>query len=174
LAAYVVPKHATLPTPGDLRNFLAKGLPRHRIPSAFVFLNDFPVTLDGGVNRQALLALDYCKRGLKNGFVAPRTRHEKLMAHIWAEILNLKQVGVYDNFFDLGHQSFLAMEIIARVRKTFAVNLSVRALFEDPTVAGMTAAVLLNQCQWTNRPGIGELLSGSDFLPRTSQERLLS
>src|SRR5262245_24142804 len=78
-------------------------------------------------------------------YTPPQTENEKLMASIWREILKLKKISMNDNFFDYGRDSYLAMEFVARVRKVFAVNLSLKSLFEEPTVAGMTAAVLRNQ-----------------------------
>src|SRR5262245_30213185 len=88
------------------------------------------------------------KRSKKNNcividaLVAPRTSSEKIMAEIWVDVLGLKEISIYHNFFDYGRDSFRAMEMINRVRKIFAVSLSVQELFENPTVAGMTAAVL--------------------------------
>ena len=112
-------------------------------------------------NRQALIDIDGCKRDLKEHFVAPRTTSEKLMASIWTEILKLKEIGVHDNFFDYGRDSFLAMEVIARVRQVFAVNLSVRAMLEEPTVAGMTAAVLRSQYRHRDKPALLDRASES-------------
>ncbi len=89
--------------------------------------------------------MDRFRREVSGDIVPPRTSSEKSMAKIWADILKLKEVSVHDNFFDYGRNSSLAMEMIARVRKVFAVNLSVQQLFQDPTVAGMTAAVLSSQ-----------------------------
>ena len=103
----------------------------------------------------------------------PRTAGEKLMASIWVEILNLKQISVHDNFFDYGRDSYLAMEVVARVRKVFAVNLSVQVLFEDPTVAGMTAAVL--KCQHLQHKTSSSVQPSSLlWAPRKRAERLLS
>ena len=106
-------------------------------------------------------------------FVAPRTPSEKLMASLWADILNLDKISLTDNFFDYGRDSFLAMEIVARVRKVFAVDLSVRTLFEDPTVAGMTAAVLKSQYLQHQTSSSAEASPGL-WNARKRAERLLS
>ena len=86
--------------------------------------------------------IERSKRTPNEALVAPRTNGEKIMAQIWLDVLGLQELSVNDNFFDYGRDSFRAMEIINRVRKIFAVSLSVQQLFENPTVAGMTAAVL--------------------------------
>ena len=98
-----------------------------------------------GADSRHRLETDGSQQEMLDAVIAPRTASEKLMASIWEEILNLKQISVHANFFDHGRDSYSAMEIVTRVRKVFAVSLSVRALFEDPTVAGMTTAVLKSQ-----------------------------
>jgi len=74
------------------------------------------------------------------------------MASIWQETLKLEPIGVFDNFFDIVRDSCLAMEVIERTRKAFAVNVSVSELFADPTVAGMAAAVMRSQCRERDTP----------------------
>jgi spore germination protein GerM len=90
------------------------------------------------------------------------------MANIWQETLDLEDVGVYDNFFELVRDSYLAMEVIKRVREVFKVALSVRALFADPTVAGMTAAVLQQKAKWTNSPDSTEGISTLNLQKKTA------
>ena len=124
------------------------------------------------VDRQAQIDLDRRKKDPKESFVGPRTASEKLMASVWAEILKLKEISVHDNFFDHGHDSFLAMEVIIRVRKVFAVKLSVRALFEDPTVAGMTAAVLRSQYKHHDKPALLDRASESWARNKGTQQLL--
>ena len=91
------------------------------------------------------------------------------MANIWAETLKLKQIGIYDNFFDLGRRSCLAMEVISRVRKVFAIDVALRELFAAPTVAGMAATMMLKRATWSNRKGPGGAMSDSESTP--SQRR---
>jgi len=159
LVAYIVANQAVVTTANELRGHISATLPKHRVPDAFVFRNSLPKMPDGTVDRLALMAVDQPKRDLSAGYMAPRTMNEKLMANIWEETLKLKEIGIYDNFFDIVRDSCLAMEIIARVRKVFTVNLPVRALFADPTVAGMTAAVVQQQTKWPKRRGLAECVS---------------
>ena len=112
---------------------------RHRIgeawlPSAFVVLAGLPRLPSGKLDRQALPAPG---ERVVPAAVAPRTQVEQALAAIWADVLGLAGVGVFDNFFDLGGHSLLATQVVARARATFQVELPLKALFESPTVAGL-------------------------------------
>jgi hypothetical protein len=85
---------------------------------------------------------------LEKVFVAPRNPIEEALAGIWSEVLKLERIGIHDNFFDLGGHSLLATQIISRVRATSRVELSVRALFEAPTIADL--AIRFTQSQNEN------------------------
>jgi acyl carrier protein len=159
LVAYVVSMHAPPPAVRELREFLRAHLPDYIIPSRFVFLETLPIRLNGKLDHKALEAHGSGRSRTKDNFAAPRTPSEKIMAKIWAKVLNKKQIGINDNFFDLGKYSISALQLITQVRKTFAVDLSVRALFEVPTVAGMTAAVVRKQYGWQIENGNGKLSS---------------
>lgn len=156
LVVYIVSNQAGPANTGELRSHIKKTLPDFRMPAKFVILNSLPFMPNGTVDRAALVGVDPPERISPQEHVAPRTPNEKLMANIWQETLKVENVGVFDNFFDIVRDSSLAMTIITRVRSTFAVHLPVRALFADPTVAGMTAAVLDQQTKWTNRRGLAE------------------
>ena len=159
LVVYIVSNQAEVAKISELRSHIKRTLPDFEEQAKFVFRNSLPSMLDGTVDRIALMTVDQPECDLPQGYLAPRTLNEKLMSNIWEETLQLKDIGVYDNFFDIVRDSSLAMEIIARVRKVFTVNLPVRALFADPTVAGMTAAVLQQQTKWINRRGLAECVS---------------
>jgi acyl-CoA synthetase (AMP-forming)/AMP-acid ligase II len=159
LVAYVAANKGAVPTASELTGFLCSLLPYYMVPSSFIFIKHPSMYPDGKIDRRACVALDQDGIELKDGFVAPRTANEKIIANIWAETLNLKQIGVFDNFFDLGNHSTLAIQLINRIRSVFAVDLSVRALFEVPTVAGMTAAVVRKQYGWPIEEGDGKLSS---------------
>jgi amino acid adenylation domain-containing protein len=159
LVAYVATYKGTAPTVSKLTGFLRAILPYYMVPSSFIFLKHPSMSPDGTIDRRACLTRDQDCIESQDGFVAPRTANEKIIASIWAEILNLKQIGVYDNFFDLGNHSTLAIDLINRVRKAFATDLSVRTLFEVPTVAGMAAAVVRKQYGWQIENGNGKLSS---------------
>jgi amino acid adenylation domain-containing protein len=134
LIAYVVPSQETVST-SDLYNFLKQKLPDYMIPSAFVLLDTLPLTSNGKVDRRILSTLNVSTESLVASFVQPRSSLEKTLAAIWANVLRLEKVGIYDNFFNLGGHSLLATQVISRVQEAFSVDLSVRQLFEFPTVA---------------------------------------
>lgn len=135
LVAYIVPNQAQKPTSIDLRQFLKEKLPQHMVPSAYVMLESLPLTPNGKVDRRALPAPNTLGFDIKEDYVAPRTPVEEVLVGIWTKVLGRKQVGVYDNFFDLGGHSLLATQLSSRIRDAFQVELSVRNLFEAPTVA---------------------------------------
>lgn len=122
----------------QLRAFLKEKLPDYMRPSHFILLDALPLLPNGKVDRRELPEANVVRPALETAFVPPRTLTEELLAGIWSNVLGLNQIGVYDNFFDLGGHSLLAMRLISQVRNTFQVELSLRNLFELPTVAGLS------------------------------------
>ena len=140
LVAYVVWREGRAAvTSADLRGFLRERLPDYMVPSAFVVLERLPLTPSKKVDRRALPAPQQSERG--EGYVAPRTPVEEVLAGLWCEVLGLKQVGVEDNFFELGGHSLMATQLLSRVRETFKVEVPLRRVFETPTVAGLAESV---------------------------------
>jgi amino acid adenylation domain-containing protein len=127
--------------PGELRELLRQSLPEHMVPSAFLVLEDLPRLPNGKVDRRALPAPDAGRGEAEPTYVAPRTPGEEVLAGIWAEVLAVERVGVFDNFFDLGGHSLLATQLIARVRRAVEVDVPLRKLFEAPTVAALALVV---------------------------------
>jgi FkbM family methyltransferase len=125
----------------ELRHFLREKLPDYMIPSAFVLLDALPLTPNGKVDRRALPAPDPVQAELRHDYVAPRTATEKRVAEIWADLLYIDKVGIHDNFFDLGGHSLLATQVMSRLRETFNVEVRLRSLFEQPTLAGLAERV---------------------------------
>ncbi|MFE4367883.1 amino acid adenylation domain-containing protein [Streptomyces sp. NPDC056835] len=141
LVAYVVPE-AGAPTvePDEVKSFVGRSLPAHMVPAAVLVLDVFPLTPNGKVDRRALPSPEELAGEGGEG-LAPRDPGEELVAGIWAEVLGLESVGVLDNFFDLGGDSILSIQVISRVREVFAVDLPARTLFDNPTVADLASAV---------------------------------
>jgi acyl carrier protein len=139
LVGYVV--GATAPDAGALRTALMARLPEYMVPAAFVSLDALPLTTSGKMDRRGLPEPSW---GVVPGQVpvAPRTPTEARLAAIFAELLVLPApVGVSDNFFALGGHSLTATRLMARTRAVYGVDLPIRTLFSDPTVAGLTAAL---------------------------------
>ncbi|MGZ3460092.1 MAG: non-ribosomal peptide synthetase, partial [Archangium sp.] len=134
LVAYVVPQEGQGLELAALKDFLKGNLPEYMVPSAFVRLEAFPLTPSGKVDRKALPAPETEGMG-QEGYVAPRTPVEEVVAGIWAPLLGMRRVGAHDHFFELGGHSLLATQVVSRLREVLRVDLPVRALFEAPTVA---------------------------------------
>ncbi|HEY7768517.1 amino acid adenylation domain-containing protein, partial [Longimicrobium sp.] len=122
-----------------LREHLRRTLPEYMVPAAFVYLDALPLTPNGKVDRKALPAPELASA--EDRYVAPRTPTEEVLAGIWAEMLRLERVGVEDSFFDLGGHSLLATRVVSRVREVLAVELPLRAIFEQRTVAALAKTV---------------------------------
>jgi amino acid adenylation domain-containing protein len=163
LAAYVAPEAGCELNVAELRRALRERLPEYMVPSAVVVLGELPLTPNGKVDRKRLPAPEQGAHALEGSFVAPRNALEELLAGYWGEVLGVSRVGVADNFFDLGGHSLLAVQIITRVRDTFQVELPLRDLFEEPTVAGLADKLLQEEAE----PGSFEKLA--QLMRRLSQ-----
>jgi amino acid adenylation domain-containing protein len=137
LIGYVVPKDQPAPSVTELRDYLKGKLPEYMLPSAFIFLDAFPLNPNGKMDRHALPTPDGSRPQLIQRFVDPRTEIEELTAQVWKEMLKLEKIGVFDNFFELGGHSLLATRIIARLRNNFSIDIPLRKLFELPTIAAL-------------------------------------
>ncbi|MEH1835436.1 MAG: condensation domain-containing protein, partial [Nostoc sp.] len=140
LIAYITP----LPNPditsksSNLRQFLANRLPDYMIPAHFVFLEVLPRTPNGKIDRKGLPKVEELP---SLTVTAPRTPSEELLVGIWQTVLNLKSVGVEDNFFALGGHSLLVIRMIAQIQQVFGVNIPLRQVFETPTITELASAI---------------------------------
>jgi natural product biosynthesis luciferase-like monooxygenase protein len=144
LVAYVVASaEAGAPVESsELRSYLREQLPEYMLPSAFVFLEDLPLTPNGKLDRHSLPSPDLSRGALAADFLSPRTAIEQVVAFVWAELLDRESISVDDDFFSLGGHSLLATHLVARIRETLEVNLSLREFFKMPTVAGVANSIL--------------------------------
>ena len=139
LVGYVIPAPGRLaPTAGELRRHMRARLPDYMVPTAFVVMSELPLTPSGKINRRALPAPDAARPELETAHVAPRTPAEKILADIWAGVLGLDAVGVHDNFLELGGDSILSIQLIARAKQA-GLRLTLTHLWEQQTVAGLAA-----------------------------------
>ncbi|MBN2993476.1 amino acid adenylation domain-containing protein, partial [Pseudomonas cedrina subsp. fulgida] len=138
LVAYVIPHTAPLAA-ATLREYLSEHLPDYMVPSAFVTLEHMPLTPGGKLNRAALPVPDYAVRSTAQR--GPQTEPERQLLAIWQDVLGLESIDVDDNFFALGGHSLLAAQLITRIRLKLHLELPLRALFENPTIAQLAAAL---------------------------------
>jgi acyl carrier protein len=144
------------------------------IPSAFVMLDKMPLLPSGKIDRRSLPEPELTREGVGQSYVAPRTEVEEAVAEIWAELLGVSQVGVHDNFFELGGHSILATRIISRVREKFALEVPLRGLFESPTVAGLSLAVVQQYVGQLDDAEREQMLAQLEELPEDAAQTLLS
>ena len=157
LAAYVVlQERADAPAAGAWRRFLLRRLPDYMVPASFTTLDELPLTPNNKVDRRALPDPEPSQRRLETPFVPPRNVLEERLATLCAQTLGWNAnghrrpdgrptIGVHDNFFDLGGNSLLATRLIFQVREQFQVQIPLRYLFAEPTVAGLAKAVEAGQ-----------------------------
>ena len=149
LVAYLVIEnsHETQELVGQIRSFLKEKLPQYMIPSAFVLLEELPLVPSGKIDRKALPQPDSSRFKPEETFVAPRSPLEEATAEIWSQVLNIKQIGIHDNFFDLGGHSLTATQLVSRLRDVFQVELPLRSIFESPTIAELAIAIVHRQIE---------------------------
>ncbi|UPZ26788.1 non-ribosomal peptide synthase/polyketide synthase [Streptomyces sp. LRE541] len=139
LAAHLVPvPSAAVPSADELRAHVVAELPDYMAPAAFVTLAELPLTANGKVDRRRLPAPDWTAGG-GSEYRAPRTEAERTLAGIWAELLGVERVGADTNFFTLGGDSILSIQVVSRARAA-GLTLTPRDLFRHPTVAALAAA----------------------------------
>jgi len=158
LAAYFVPEENCLVSAGVLRAFLEDRFPDYMIPSRFAALTQLPLTPSGKIDRQALPDLGNARPDLPTSYVAPHTALSRELTQIWADVLLLDRVGIRDSFFALGGDSLTASKVIARVIKTFKLDLPLKALFDAPTVAEMAAIIEQHQSQQPHEETLNRML----------------
>jgi amino acid adenylation domain-containing protein len=141
LVAYCSGPALKHPTDADLRSFARGKLPNYMIPSSFEFVERFPVTPNGKIDRKALERRVPATSKAIESSIPPRTELEKKIASIWEKYLGLKGLGVSDDFFDLGAHSLMVVQVIHELNSSFGFRLGVSQLFENPTVARLAAIV---------------------------------
>lgn len=144
LVAYVVPISGAAFDIGGLRGFLKGKLPAYMLPSAVELIAKIPLNANRKVDRKALPVPQKKSVDLVEHFVAASTDSERKLEAIWSEVLQLSPVGISDNFFALGGHSLMAIQVISRIRKLFGVELPLRALFENPTIAELAPVIESN------------------------------
>ena len=167
LVGYVVPASGQRADPALLRSQLGQSLPDYMVPAAIVPLDALPLTPNGKLDRKALPPPDF--RATTSARRAPRTPQEEILCSLFAETLGVGRVGLEDNFFALGGHSLLATRLISRIRAALDLELSIRSLFESPTVAGLAEGLAHAQAA---RPALQPLERPAEIPPSFAQRRL--
>ncbi|RKH18694.1 amino acid adenylation domain-containing protein [Corallococcus sp. CA047B] len=141
LVAYVVPDGTLEHAAGTLRRHLGTRVPDYMVPSAFVVLETLPRTPSGKIDRRALPAPLPTRPELQQAYVAPRSPLERTISESWAQLLRIDRVGIHDSFFELGGNSLLALQCVARLRQEHGLEIPIVQLFQSPTVAQLAAVL---------------------------------
>jgi amino acid adenylation domain-containing protein len=134
LVAYVVLRSGCASPPSRLRNFLSQRLPDYMVPARFITIDEMPLTGNGKIDHKALPALTEADRDRSQAIVPPRDDAERQLVRMWEQILGVQQVGIRDNFFDLGGHSVLAVSLMAEMEQVFGRSLPIGTLFRHPTI----------------------------------------
>jgi amino acid adenylation domain-containing protein len=141
LVAYFVPINDECPDTDELRDFIRKKLPAYMIPVVFIRLDSLPLTPNGKIDRKAL-PVPGDVRELR-GYITPGNETEKILTAIWKNVLEIEQVGIHDNFFDLGGASIQSLQIVAHANMA-GLQISAENIFEHQTIAELAALIKQN------------------------------
>lgn len=141
LVGYYVLQQPDALTESDLRGYLTKRLPSYMVPTGLVELTAMPMTPNGKIDRKALPEYKAASDHGSAKVTAPRDEIERHVADCWQDLLGIECIGIDENFFELGGHSLLATQVVSRLRERFGVQLSLRSLFDAPTIAGVAAVV---------------------------------
>jgi amino acid adenylation domain-containing protein len=137
LVAYAVASGGERPTHGELAARLRSKLPDYMVPSAFVWLDAWPLMANGKVDRRRLPAPGEARPELETAYVAPRSELERLVAGVWQQVLQVERVGMHDNFFDLGGHSLRMLQVNGKLREALGREVSMVDMFQYPTVSAL-------------------------------------
>lgn len=133
LVAYLQPVDRGNKHP-NVREELAKIVPSFMIPNIFMWVNDFPLTTNGKIDKKNLPAPEYVRQDSEANLREPRTETEKEIAKVWSEVLQIKEIGIDDNFFEMGGTSIMAVKVVAEIEKSTGKRFPLSVLFEYSTV----------------------------------------
>ncbi|MGD9898613.1 MAG: amino acid adenylation domain-containing protein [Calditrichaceae bacterium] len=173
IAYYITERNQDLPVT-ELRGAIHKRLPDYMIPSAFIRVDQFPLSPAGKIDRGALPVPENLRPDLESAFVIPRTPTEKKIAAIAGQLLKIDKIGVYDNFFELGGHSMLATQFISRLRESFNVEIPLRSVFENPTVDGMMRVITESQSLGEDQEELENILSELEGLSEEEVQKIIN
>lgn len=140
LACYIVLNKDAAATRSELRDWLKKQLPAYMIPASIVMLEEMPLGVSGKIDHKKLPAPDLNRREVEQAYVEPQSETERKLVKIWEEVLSIERVGVKDSFFELGGDSILSIQVVARARES-GLEITPKDLFEHQTISELALAV---------------------------------
>jgi len=156
----------------NLEALCRRRLSDYMVPQAYVFIDAFPLTPNGKIDKRALPAPQRDRDRSRAEFVAPRNEAEEKLAAIWRDVLGLEKIGIYDSFFELGGHSLLATQVISRIRSEMDAALELRQLFEQPTIAALMPQIELAAAQTRQSEPIPKADRGKPLALSYAQQRL--
>ncbi len=173
LTAYLIAQESK-PEIKELRQFLGQRLPEYMIPSVFVFLEIFPLTANGKIDRKALPEADF-EHNLEEEFIAPRNEIEIKLAQIWQEVLRIEKISINDDFFALGGNSLLTIRLVYEIEKQLGKKIPVKSLFQLLTIENMAQSITKNNQEKDNKDFFSRINKTQEkeyFLQLTEGEKL--
>jgi len=141
LVAYMVLYQDFSLTTGEIQSRLHEFLPDYMVPSFFIFIDSIPLTPSGKIDRRSLPVPESLQSVSDIPYTAPRTPIEESLAEIWQEVLNVKRIGIYENFFRIGGNSLSATRVLSRIINTLDKGITLKELFENLTIAELAAEI---------------------------------
>jgi acyl-coenzyme A synthetase/AMP-(fatty) acid ligase/acyl carrier protein len=149
-------------TTTELKSYLRERLPAYMAPGDILILKEMPVTANGKIDLKRLPAVESASRQIEREYAGPRTPVEEILVEIFEDVLNLERVGIHDDFFEIGGHSLLATRVISRVRSAFDVEISVRNIFDETTVAKLAESLIAHEPQQGQMEKIALILKRLD------------
>jgi amino acid adenylation domain-containing protein len=149
LVAYFTPSNSARRSGMDLRDALRSSLPDYMLPSSFVQMEHLPLSPAGKLDRNALPAPESQRANVTTELVPPRNHVERILAEIWAEVLGVENVGIFQHFFELGGHSLSATHMVARVKTAFQTEIPLRSVFNAPTIAELASHIVYDDLNQT-------------------------
>ena len=156
-----------------LRALARERLPEYMMPSAFVCLERLPLTPNGKVDRRALPAPD-AEAFAVSEYAAPRSSEEETLAALWADVLGQPRIGIHDNFFDLGGHSLLATQLVTRMQNVLGADITLRMMFEAPTVARFAELLMVQRMQNLDQDDLAGMLQQLEDLSEEDIQAMLA
>jgi acyl carrier protein len=173
IAYFVCPRQGDVKV-SELRDHLKKKLAAYMMPSQFIKLDTLPLTANGKIDRKSLPKPNQSRPELCTPYASPRNQAEEYLVRIWEDLLDVRPIGIDDNFFDLGGHSLAATRVVSRVIQQFQIDIPLQSLFQSPTVADMSAVVAAHQCNKVGESQLKTILDELASLSDAEAQQLVS